>query len=248
MTAPRALADVIDSATGRAHRNDPALARSGGPAGNAQLTAWMGLVLLVLFLAELVTLLDVRGLISWHVAIGALAKTGTTTWRILRYYTGSAPYQQAGPPPLLLRLLGPLVVLTTLALLGTGIALVAFGPDSSSTPIVTVAGRDVTAVTLHQASFLAWAVATGLHVLTRTVPAIRLTAAHPSAGQVAGIVPRAVILTATVALAAAVAAITLSLAGSWVTGFAVFHHRPHAAPFDRPAGSAGAHGRDRRPR
>ena len=236
MTVARALAEVIESATGRAHRDDPAFAPSGGPAGNAQLTAWTGLVLLVLFLAELGTLLDVRGLISWHVAIGALlippalAKTATTTWRILRYYTGSPPYRQAGPPPVLLRLLGPLVVLTTLALLGTGIALVALGPDSLFTPVVTVAGRDVTALTLHQASFLAWAVVTGLHVLTRTVPAIRLAAAHPSAGPAAGTVPRAVVLGATVALAAAVAAVTLALAGAWVSDYSVFSHRDHRGP------------------
>jgi hypothetical protein len=30
-------------------------------------------VLLVLFVAELLTLFDVRGLVDWHVAIGALA-------------------------------------------------------------------------------------------------------------------------------------------------------------------------------
>ncbi len=103
---------------------------TGGPAGNARLTAWTGLVLLVLLLAELVTLLDVRGLITWHVAVGvllippALLKTGSTGWRIIRYYTGSRPYRHAGPPPLLLRVLGPLVVLFTLAVLGSGVALI----------------------------------------------------------------------------------------------------------------------------
>ena len=75
---------VADEAIGRGHRSDPVLTGSGGPAGNARLTAWTGLVLLALFLAELVTLLDVRGLLSWHVAIGvllvppALLKTAST--------------------------------------------------------------------------------------------------------------------------------------------------------------------------
>ena len=69
----------------------------GVPPGNARLTAWTGLVLLVLFLAELVTLLDVSGLISWHLALGvalgppALLKTTTTGWRVVRYYTGTGP-------------------------------------------------------------------------------------------------------------------------------------------------------------
>src|SRR5215471_4616849 len=126
----RSLTDpVVAEATGRTHRPDEALP-GGGPAGNARLTAWVGLVLLALFLAELVTLLDVRGLVSWHVAIGlllippAIVKTVSTGWRIARYYTGSRPYRDAGPPPLLLRILGPLVVFSTLAVLASGLVLI----------------------------------------------------------------------------------------------------------------------------
>src|SRR3954452_15080190 len=111
-TVKTALQEAGATALGREHREDPVLPGSGGPAGNARLTAWTGLVLLVLFLAELVTLLDVRGLISWHVALGvllippALLKTASPGWRILRYYPGSRPSREAGPPPLLLRVLG----------------------------------------------------------------------------------------------------------------------------------------------
>src|SRR3954471_19347950 len=96
--------DTLRHATGQVHRHDPVLPGTGGPAGNARLTAWTGLVLLVLFAAELVTLLDVRGLISWHVALGvllippALLKTASVGWRILRYYTGSPPPRRARPP------------------------------------------------------------------------------------------------------------------------------------------------------
>ena len=68
----RAVTDVVGTAVGRARRGDPVLPRTGGPAGNARLTAWIGLGLLIAFLAELVTLLDVTGLISWHIAIGVL--------------------------------------------------------------------------------------------------------------------------------------------------------------------------------
>src|SRR4051812_7118286 len=104
------VAETVSVALGHAHRDDPVLAGTGGPAGNALLTAWTGLALLVLAVAELLTLLDVRGLISWHVAVGALlvppalVKTVSTSWRIVRYYAGSAAYAEAGPPPLLLRL------------------------------------------------------------------------------------------------------------------------------------------------
>ncbi len=144
MTIARTLTDVVASATGRLRREDPTLPRTGGPAGNAALTAWIGLALLLLFLAELLTLLDVTGLISWHIVIGvllvppALVKTATTGWRILRYYTGHPAYRQAGPPPLLLRLLGPLVVLTTLAVLGSGLVLIAIGPETTFAPLITV--------------------------------------------------------------------------------------------------------------
>jgi len=50
--------------------------------------------LLVASVAELLTLVNVNGLLSWHVAIGALLvppalmKTTSTGWRTARYYTG----------------------------------------------------------------------------------------------------------------------------------------------------------------
>lgn len=131
------LAEVVDVAAGRVDPTDPIAPRTGGPAGNAQLTAWLGLTLLVLFVAELVTLLDVRGFISWHLTLGlllippALAKTATTSWRMFRYYSGAPLYRLSGPPPLFLRLLGPLVILSTLGVLGTGLALLAVGPTAT---------------------------------------------------------------------------------------------------------------------
>jgi hypothetical protein len=66
------LSETLREATGRETRPDPALPRTGGPAGNARLTAWTGAVLLVLFAVEGITLLDVRGYIGWHVTVGAL--------------------------------------------------------------------------------------------------------------------------------------------------------------------------------
>lgn len=239
MTPPRMLTDALAAATGRERRDDPALPRTGGPAGNAQLTAWIGLILLVLFLAELVTLLDVTKLISWHIVIGvllvppALVKTATTGWRILRYYTGTRAYRQAGPPPLLLRLLGPLVVLSTLALLGSGLALIAVGPDAA--PMVTLVGQPITALTIHQASTFVWAAATGLHVLARTLPAFGLAVVSGhGGGRLAGLAPRTFALLATLAVAAFGAVIVLALASSWTVGDL---HRP--PPGEHQPGRAG---------
>jgi hypothetical protein len=185
VTGVEALDEVVDEAVGRGHRRDPVVAGTGGPAGNARLTSWVGLILLVLIAAELVTLLDVLGLMGWHVGIGlaltafALLKTVTTGWRMLRYYTGSSTYGSAGPPPMLLRLLGPLVIATTFGVLGSGIALIAVGPGASQTPFLTVVGQTISLVTVHAGFFVLFAVTAGLHVLARFVPALSLATGRP---------------------------------------------------------------------
>jgi hypothetical protein len=61
MPTTSTAAELPAEAAGRRRRADPVLAGAGGPAGNARLTAWTGLVLLALFGAELVTLVDVSG-------------------------------------------------------------------------------------------------------------------------------------------------------------------------------------------
>lgn len=195
----------------------------GGPAGNARLTAWTGLVLLALFAVEGFTLLSLRAMISVHIVIGAflvpllLLKTATTGWRIVCYYLGSKPYRLAGPPPLLLRILGPLVVFSGLAVLGTGLALIAVG-RSSYRPIISLAGVDFSALSLHQASFIAWFAITTLHVLTRTVPALQLVAGgRPHRQMVAGGARRGGVLVLTTAVGIAVGLLVLHASGDWTS-------------------------------
>jgi hypothetical protein len=241
----RAGAELLAEAGGRSHRVDPVLPRTGGPAGNARLTAWTGLLLLVLFLAELVTLLDVHGLISWHVAIGvllvppALLKTATTGWRILRYYTRGHSYVSAGPPLLALRVLGPFVVLTSLGLLGSGLVLIALGEQRSRAAVATVLGHPLDWVTLHKALFLVWAVVTGLHVLARLVPALQLASGRRKegagpAGAVPGRAARVVVLVLVLAVAGVTTALVLPAASSWqheqFDGGEHHHHEGDAAP------------------
>jgi hypothetical protein len=224
--------DTLAEATGRERRHDPVEMGSGGPAGNARLTAWTGLVLLVLFLVELVTLLDIRGFISWHIVVGvllvppALVKTATTGWRIVRYYTGRPSYRRAGPPPMLLRILGPFVVLFTLAVLGSGLVLIVLGTDSR-TVLFSMLGYRVDAVTLHQATFVAWGVVTGLHTLGRIVPALRIVGADGKvAPKLPGRASRAVVLPVTIALAGVAAALVLGASGPWLSGDG-FHRPEH---------------------
>jgi hypothetical protein len=217
--------DVVDEAVGRRHRPDPVLGRSAGPAGNAQLTAWTGLVLLALIIVELVTLLDVRGLLSWHVVVGVLLsavaalKVASTGWRIIRYYTGNRSYDEAGPPPLLLRILGPLVIAATVAVLGSGLWLIAVGPESGRQSMATFLGQRIDMLSIHQASFLAFAVAAGLHVIARLVPSVVLTTGRlhraEGRGRLQGWAPRLAILTATLVAGALAAALILPAASGW---------------------------------
>lgn len=104
----------------------------------------------------------------------ALLTTATTGWRILRYYTGHQPYRTAGPPPALLRVLGPLVIASTLGLLASGIVLIAVGEERSRQTLFTALGQRVDLVTVHQALFIAFAVLAGLHLLARIAPALAL--------------------------------------------------------------------------
>lgn len=223
-TATNVIGETVATAIGRHHRADPVVPGTGGPAGNARLTAWIGLALLGVFLMECATLISLSSLMVVHVFLGAfvvplvLLKTATTGWRMLRYYSGSPHYLESGPPPTLLRLLGPLVVLGAFAVLGTGLALVALG-SASHEALFTVLGFRVDAVTLHQAAFVVWLSTTGLHVLGRFVPALQLSRLPPFATpptHVPGVRARSALVGLTGAVATATGLVVVNLAGWWV--------------------------------
>jgi hypothetical protein len=146
--------------------------RLGGVEGNARLTGTTGAVLFVILAIEGVTILQVRQLISVHVFVGmllvpfVLVKTATTGYRFARYYAGDPPYRRKGPPAPILRITGPLLVLSSLALLGTGIALVAFGRSVGDQYLW-----------LHKATFFVWAALIAVHVLGHVRETATLTAA-----------------------------------------------------------------------
>lgn len=227
------LDDVVAEATGHEFRADPVRPRTGGPAGNARLTAWTGLALLVLIGAEFVTLLNVTGMLDWHTGLGvglvgfALLKTATTGWRVLRYYTGSPAYRTAGPPPLLLRLLGPLVVLCTLGVLGSGLALIAIGGRASQDQWFAVLGQRISPITVHQGFFILFAIFAGLHLCARFIPAL-IRAAGPRRSSTSSGVPgrsaRTAVLAAIAVASALAAVLLLPAAHGWHGGH---HHRVH---------------------
>ena len=146
------------------------------PAGNERLTAMTGAVLLVLFIAECLTLLNIGNLLTLHVFLGMLLlgpvslKIGSTLWRFTRYYTGSAAYVRKGPPGPLQRVTGPFVILTTVAVLGTGVMLVVEGPGNGDW------GR------LHHLSFFIWALVIIIH-LASYLPKLPRFAVRPGGGR-----------------------------------------------------------------
>ena len=158
-----------------AHRRAEASARLGGPTGNERLTALTGAALLILFAAEGVTLLRLSRLLYWHYFLGFLLigpvclKICATVYRFTRYYARHEPYVRKGPPHPLLRLIGPFIVLSTIAVLGTGVLL---GVDRQ-----TRAYLGFSLVFLHKVSFLAWAALMTVHVLAYLPRLPRLLAA-----------------------------------------------------------------------
>src|SRR6266571_843407 len=105
-----------------------------GVIGNERLTALVSLMLLVLIIVELVTSAFLCTWLPAHTIVGVilagplLVKMGSTGWRFLRYYTRVPAYVRRGPPPLVLRVLGPVLLVTTLVMVGSGIGLVVTGP------------------------------------------------------------------------------------------------------------------------
>jgi len=103
---------------------------------NTRFTAVLGAVLTVVLAVELATVvLGVRGLLGLHVVAGfilaalVVPKLATTGRRMVKYYRHDDAFVAAGPPAPLLRILGPLMAVVTVALLGSGMAAL-LGPSS----------------------------------------------------------------------------------------------------------------------
>jgi hypothetical protein len=187
--------------------------RAASPAGNQRLTAMTGAVLLVLFVAECLTIFSLQRLLTLHVFLGMLLlgpvglKIGSTLWRFTRYYTGSAAYVRRGPPAPLQRVTGPFVILTTVAVLGTGIMLAVEGQGPGGWRWIP----------LHRLSFLAWAFFMLIHLgsyLPR-LPALLAGRAEQASRVLAARPTRWLLLCGSLAAGLGLALATYHLAGPW---------------------------------
>ncbi len=196
-------------------RDDPEGASKGVEA-NARLTASIAAVLLVLLAVEGATILQIHPLLNAHVFIGMLLippialKIGSTGYRFVRYYSGSPAYRRKGPPPALLRLLGPFVVVLTVVMFASGVAL-----------LFTGSGLRQNLLFIHRASFVLWLGAMTIHVLGHLGDTVRLAPRDfywRTRKQVAGAGLRQWSIVASLVGGVLLAALTVGRAGHFFVG------------------------------
>jgi hypothetical protein len=200
--------------------------RLGGTEGNEILTSATAVVLTLLLIAEGVTIVLIGDLLSAHMFIGmalippVLLKLGSTGYRFARYYTGARVYREKGPPPLLLRVLAPLLVITTVTVFVTGVVLL-------------VSGRSDLVFNLHKVSFIVWGAFFALHLLAhapQTARSLRTGWTRSSRRRVAGSELRLGLLIASIGGGLALALAVLSLITGWHGERHGHDDRPPAPP------------------
>lgn len=155
----------MHSPTSTAYRaKSPAITRprprTGGADGNELLTSLTGALLIILLAVVGLTIIALGRLLWVHLFVGLILvgplalKLASTGYRFVRYYSGNAPYVAKGPPPTPLRLIAPILVISTVSVMATGIWLLFAGPTA----------RD-SVLPLHKASFIVWGVFFAIHVL-----------------------------------------------------------------------------------
>jgi hypothetical protein len=198
-----------------APKGSQAVLRLGGAEGNERLTAMTGAVLLILLAVECYTILRIGRLLTLHVFLGMLLlgpvvlKAGSVLYRFARYYTGSAPFRRKGPPALLLRVIGPVIMLLTACVFGSGIMLAVTGPGY---------GAPGGWLEIHRISFIAWAFFIVIHVVAYVPRLPGLLAAEARGGSLRLLGSRGTrlgLLIASLLAGLVIALLTVHLAGKW---------------------------------
>ncbi len=225
MGAKDTAVQMADAITERTRPRRAGGLLGGGTAGNEQLTATVGALLLVLLAVLGVTIIRIGQLLWLHLFLGLLLigpvalKMGSTGYRFARYYAADPPYRRKGPPEIGLRVLAPLVVASTIAVFATGVALLFEGPGSRQTLLLW-----------HKVTFFIWLAATGLHVLGHLVELPRsMRAVRETRSELPGLEPgaggRMLAFWGAIAIGALIAVALLPDFGAWTS--AHFHHFHH---------------------
>lgn len=194
----------------------------GGTDGNERLTAVTGGVLFVLLAVLGVTIVRLRPLLSEHLFLGVLLvppvllKMGSTGYRFARYYTGDRSYRRKGPPAAALRALAPLLVLSTVVVFASGVALLFIGPSSRSALLP-----------VHKISFIAWLVFTSLHVLGH-LPGLgtllRADYGGVGGGDLNGRAGRTIALSGALVAGVVLAVLAVPEFAPWLHSMSILHH------------------------
>jgi hypothetical protein len=198
----------------------------GGTEGNERLTNAAGALLLVLLAALGVTILRIGQLLWIHLFLGmlllgpVLLKLSSTGYRFVRYYTGNPRYRDEGPPMTALRVLAPMVVLSTLVVFISGVVLLFAGPSSRETVFP-----------IHKDSFFVWLGFMALHVLGHLpgMPSVLRADYGASAGlssDVTGRAGRTLALAGALVAGVVLAVVLIPEFGPWLAPGAI-HHRHH---------------------
>ncbi len=229
----RAESDVVGNARRAPERSEPRTSPrkplqrllDGGILGNERLTATTGVLLIALFAALGVTIVRIGSLLSAHLFIGLLLippvalKLASAGYRFGRYYTANPVYRRRGAPPTPLRLLAPLVVLSTAAVFATGVALLLVGPGSSGTLRL-----------LHKASFFLWIAVTAIHTIGHLpdlahVFTVRRSGRLEYNPYAAGRTGRTISLAGVLVAGVVLALLLLPQSKAWSAPGALHHHR-----------------------
>ncbi len=229
MAASHEQAPVAD-ARGYAERERAERLTGGGTTGNERLTTVVGATLFVLLAVIGLTILRIGQLLSVHLFVGVLLvppvllKLSSTGYRFVRYYTGNPRYREKGPPELALRVIAPMVVLSTLVVFVSGVVLLFAGPSARATwfPI-------------HKYSFFVWVAFMAVHVIGHlpSMPSV-LRADYYSrfadydyedmGGDVTGRAGRMLALSGALVAGVMLAILVIPEFGPWLHGIGLFHH------------------------
>jgi hypothetical protein len=196
-----------------AHARRPAvLDRLGGAKGNEILTSAIAAVLTVLLVVEGITIPFIGELDKVHIFIGlvlvppVLLKLSSTGYRMAQYYLHSRPYRQLGPPVLPLRLMAPVLVVTTIGVFVTGIWLFLLGHKSDQM------------LFLHKLFFFVWGGLFVVHVLAyapRVLRSLRTDWTSIRRNAVPGSGLRGMLVAGSLGSGLALALLLLSTIGDW---------------------------------